>query len=349
MNALELKDALYELWAIPEPMSAMIWGPPGVGKSAIIAQAAKYRKGTIRDCRLLLYKPTDLTGLPTVDLEHGRARFLRPDILPDYDETSFGVLFFDEITAAAPTVQAAAYQVAYDHAIGQHRLPPHWRVVFAGNRTSDRGVAYAMPSPLANRMIHFDLEASLDAWKHWAYAHEIHPLVLGFLSFRPNLLFKLPEAGQDLRGFPTPRTWTMASQILHHFSSRDLALQVLSGVLGDGPAVEFRAFLQVASKLPDINDILDGSAEPLKESTPDLYYAVSQSLVSHLLLRFQDDAQSISTALKHFFAYLEHLPEDYAVLAVRDLLRNCTQNLHLLLKEPAFLEWRAKYETLLAS
>ena len=43
-----------------------IWGPPGVGKSSIIAQLAGSLNLPLRDMRALLHDPVDLRGLPYV-------------------------------------------------------------------------------------------------------------------------------------------------------------------------------------------------------------------------------------------------------------------------------------------
>ena len=60
-----------------------------------------------------------------------------------------GILFLDELTSAAPTVSAAAYQLILDRRLGQCRVPDGWAIFTAGNCQGDRGVSYAMPAPLA--------------------------------------------------------------------------------------------------------------------------------------------------------------------------------------------------------
>ena len=53
-------------------LSLMIWGPPGVGKSSIVAQCASENALDLIDLRLSQLAPTDLRGLP-VPVEIGRA------------------------------------------------------------------------------------------------------------------------------------------------------------------------------------------------------------------------------------------------------------------------------------
>ena len=64
------------------------------------------------------------------------------------------VLFLDEMNSAAPSVQAAAYQLILNRKVGTYKLPDNVMIVAAGNREADKGVTYRMPAPLANRFIH---------------------------------------------------------------------------------------------------------------------------------------------------------------------------------------------------
>ena len=78
------------------------------------------------------------------------------------------ILFLDEISAAPQSVQAAAYQITLDRTVGEHKLPDHCIVVAAGNRVTDRSVAYAMPKALANRLCHIEIAGDSASWHDWA-------------------------------------------------------------------------------------------------------------------------------------------------------------------------------------
>ncbi len=60
--------------------STMIWGPPGIGKSSIVAQTAQAHGLEMIDLRLSQLAPTDLRGLPVA--EHGVSRWYPPEFLP---------------------------------------------------------------------------------------------------------------------------------------------------------------------------------------------------------------------------------------------------------------------------
>jgi MoxR-like ATPase len=109
MKPSEVLSSLQVLAQIRKP--AFLWGPPGVGKSQIVAQVAASLGIRLIDIRAVLLDPVDLRGLPTV--EHGKAAWAIPAFLP---EDGAGILFLDELNAATPLVQAACYQLVLDRA-----------------------------------------------------------------------------------------------------------------------------------------------------------------------------------------------------------------------------------------
>src|SRR5512134_1734037 len=141
----------------------MLWGAPGVGKSQIIAQIARKHGVSLIDVRLSQMEPTDLRGIPF--RAGDRVEWSVPALLPEAARHGArGILFLDEITSAPPTVTAAAYQLILDRRLGEYRVPDGWVIFAAGNRHGDRGVTYVMPTPLANRFTHYEVEAQLDDW-----------------------------------------------------------------------------------------------------------------------------------------------------------------------------------------
>ena len=60
MRPSQVKQSLCHLVERKRP--AFIWGPPGAGKSDIVADVAKSMKMDLRDVRLNLMDPTDLNA-----------------------------------------------------------------------------------------------------------------------------------------------------------------------------------------------------------------------------------------------------------------------------------------------
>ena len=175
--------------------SVMLWGPPGVGKSQAVCQIAKEigektgKTVHVTDVRLLLFNPIDLRGIPTANADKTLAVWLKPQIFQmDASEDIVNILFLDEISAAPQSVQAAAYQITLDRVVGEHKLPENCIVIAAGNRMTDKSVAFKMPKALANRLMHIEITGSFQSWKEWAIRSGINEKILGFLSFRQSYL-----------------------------------------------------------------------------------------------------------------------------------------------------------------
>ena len=144
------KDAIVEIrHCLKKQRPVMLWGAPGIGKSDVIQLIGDEEGRSVIDLRLLLMEPTDLRGIPFYNKEKNCMDWAPPVDLPT-DPKDTSILFLDEINAAPPAVQAAAYQLILNRRIGNYVLPKGVSIVAAGNRETDRGVTYRMPSPLAN-------------------------------------------------------------------------------------------------------------------------------------------------------------------------------------------------------
>jgi MoxR-like ATPase len=285
---------------------AFVWGAPGVGKSSVVRAVAEARGLALVDIRAPLLDPTDLRGLPY--LRDGVAAWAPPAFLPA-DPASSGVLFFDELNAAPPLVQASLYQLTLDRRVGEYELPAGWRVVAAGNRAEDAAIVFRMPSALANRFIHLDFEVDVEDWMAWAMRAGIHPLVQAFLRLRRGLL--LDTKIMD-RGFPTPRSWEMASDAVTRFGGAAPALDVLIGIVGEGAAIEFAGFADRTLRAERVDAILaDPDNAELPTDLGDLY-----ALVAYVGARCSDGA-----TLRGAGRLLSRLTPELGLLLTRQVLR----------------------------
>jgi len=311
----------------------MLWGPPGVGKSQIVLQVAEKKSAGIIDIRLSQMEPSDLRGIPfRVD---NRVEWAIPQLLPDENKHGAkGILFLDEITSAPPSVTAAAYQLILDRRLGEYQVPAGWVIVAAGNRQGDRGVTYTMPSPLANRFSHFELEANLDDWVYWAYQHGIDERIIAFLRFRPEMLFDFDPEHNPV-AFPSPRSWEFCHRALQKFG-RDERMLVGSFQACVGPAagVEAAAFISNLHKLPNIDKIIKGESQEVPKEI-DLQYAVAASLINRAMQAKL--AGNVSSVLGNILNYASLFPQrEMGVMLVSDLHRSIGKSLFAV---PAFSQW----------
>jgi hypothetical protein len=283
-----------------------LWGPPGVGKSSVVRSVASGMRLSLIDIRAALLDPTDLRGIPSI--QNGRAVWCPPSFLPA-DPKSSGILFFDELSAAPPLVQASLYQLTLDRRVGEYVLPDGWRILAAGNRAEDASISFRMPAALTNRFVHLEFEVDFDDWRAWAVTAGIHPLVLGFLATRRELLFDMRNAD---RAFPTPRSWEIVSDAIKTMKGWEAAADFVVGIVGEGAGVEFVGYCRKSSQEEAIRAIIaDPAGAELPTSLGDRY-----ALISYLASTAKEP-----NVLAAVGVLVHRLPAELSVLLVRDVLR----------------------------
>lgn len=305
-----------------------IHGSPGIGKSYIVADIAKKRDLELVDVRLSQMDPVDLRGIPSI--EEQQTVWMPPIFFPK-DINSEGILFLDELNSAPPSVQAAIYQLVLDRKMGEYKLPKGWRIICAGNRMSDRGVVFRLPSPLINRMVHLHVEARFEDFKLFALKEKLHHFILGFLSFRPDLLSTEPIIEDDVNpAFATPRSYHMLSTILKETKDVNSITSIIYGTIGYSSGIEFTSYIKVYEELPNVAAIYEGDYPKLKNE-PALLYALVSALVEYY--------ESSERHKEHLFAFSETLPTEFGVMLIKDIIVKdesiATFN--------AFEEWVEKY------
>ena len=296
----------------------MLWGPPGVGKSQIIMQIGQEHNIPVIDIRLSQMEPSDLRGIP---FKHeDKVEWAVPSMLPDENTHGLsGILFLDEINSAAPSVSAAAYQLILDRRLGNYQVPAGWAIFAAGNRQGDRGVTYAMPAPLANRFSHYEIDLNLDDWVAWAYKNSIDERIIGFLRFRPELLFDFDPAHNPV-AFPSPRSWEFSHRALKKFDDfPGLLLGSLQACVGQSAGIECHAFIESLDQMPDLDKIIAGE-EVISPQVIDLQYAVAAALVGRAIrAQGTDNAQQV---YGNILKYASCFPQrEMGVMLVSDMHR----------------------------
>lgn len=280
-------------------LSLMIWGPPGVGKSSIVAQCADQNGLELIDLRLSQLAPTDLRGLP-VPLDNA-CTWYPPDFLP---RDGRGILFLDEINMAPPAMQGIAQQLILDRKVGSYEVPEGWFVWAAGNRKEDKASVFDMPAPLSNRFVHLEVQPDFDSFKFHALKTSVDERILAFLAYRTNLLHQIDQRNP---AWPSPRTWVMASSL------RSIGLPI-SLAVGNAAAIEFEAFESVYRKLPDLDAIVLGKKGIQFPDEPSVRYAVTIGLT----VRASDPER----ANKIMEWASEETPSEWFQLLASDILKN---------------------------
>ena len=300
-----------------------LWGPPGIGKSELVQSITDEMKGHMIDLRLGQMDPTDIRGIPFYNKDNGLMDWAPPIDLPSKEFAAkhpIVVLFFDEMNSAAPSVQAAAYQLVLNRRIGKYELPDNVVIVAAGNREGDKGVTYKMPAPLSNRFVHLEMRVDFESWQKWAVNNGIHKDVVGYVSFAKQDLFDFDPKSSS-RAFATPRSWTFVSELLGDELPPNVETDLVSGTVGDGTAIKFMAHRKIAGKMPNPTDILLGKVKSLEVKEVSAMYSLTVSMCYELKTYHDKTAKKEEewhTMVDNFFRFMmDNFTTELAVMGVR--------------------------------
>lgn len=316
---------------IPTKRPVFLWGPPGVGKSDVVRQAAA-NYGEYLDIRLVYHDPSDLK-FPVVNPNDPYNPVRWVNSLFPKDPKWVGVINLEELAQSPPLMQATAMQLTLDRQVGDYRLPEAAAVIACSNRAEDRAGAGRVITPVLNRFLHVDLDVSHEDWMTWSAGAEVRPEVRAFLNFRPALLHQFDPAS-GARAFASPRSWHMVSDVLPA-TPPDLLLDAAAGCVGHAAAVEFLAFVQIWQGLPDPDSVLKNPAQATVPSNPAVLYALCGALAERM--RTGD-----SSLVSKLLAYSKRLPGEFSVLLVRE---SVLANVKVMMADPkatGMSDWLAR-------
>ena len=307
--------------ALKKKRPIFLWGPPGIGKSDIVKQISdSFSNSHLIDIRLSLWEPTDIKGIPYFDSNSGTMVWGAPSELPSEEfaaQFDHITLFLDEMNSAAPSVQAAAYQLILNRRVGQYKLPDNVMIVAAGNREADKGVTYRMPAPLANRFIHLELAVNFDDWFQWSINNNIHKDVVGFLTFSKKDLYDFDPKSPS-RSFATPRSWSFVSELLEDELDENTTTDLVSGAVGEGLAVKFMAHRKVASSMPNPTEILAGKVKEMKTKEISAMYSLTVSLCYELKEASDANDKKFDDKVNNFLRFsMDNFDTELVVMGIK--------------------------------
>lgn len=284
----------------------LLWGPPGVGKSTVIHETCTQLGLHCETIIASLCEPSDFAGLPIVDQTSTPPSAVmappgwatRLAALP----TGEGVQFFDEVSTASPSVQAALLRPVLDKRVGDLQLPQGIRTVAAANPTAIAADGWDLKPPMANRFCHleWDLPASIVAdgfsigWPKVTLSApdpavgdkaliDVKRTMAAFFMRRSELVNNVPTTDAEAgRAFPTPRSWEAAAKVyavaIGTRANANTIRIVVAGCIGDTAAHEFLTYLHHLD-LPDPEALLaDPDAYAVPSDRGDLVYAIAASV-----------------------------------------------------------------------
>lgn len=339
------------LKCVKKQRPAFLWGPPGIGKSDLVTQLAEEMGGAVFDIRMSQMEPTDIRGIPYFNKVTLKMDWAEPVDLPSKEAAEqypIVFLFLDEMNSAPPSVQAAAYQLVWNRRVGTYKLPDNVVIIAAGNRDSDKGRTYHMPTPLANRFTHVEVRHDFTSFFNYAIKNKLHKDIVGYLSFAKNDMFTFDPKSSS-HAFATPRSWFICHDYLEDDIDEDTLRLLLAGTVGDGIAVKFMAHRRHAADMPLPEDILSGKVTKLKTKEISAMYSLVTSLCYELKDfhdKNKDNKDGVKDLHKMFDNYLSFMMENFEtelnVMGGRVAMRNYKIEIDYT-KLKNFQEFREKY------
>lgn len=230
----------------------------------------------------------------------------------------FGFVFLDELRQSAHDVQKPAARLLDEQAIGEWSLDMFggvWSVIAASNRTEDNSGVNKDLAFITNRKCVLTVRSSPEILYNYLEAKgELHYMCLGYLKFAPGAVFS-PVVPKDDKPFPTPRSFERACKMLMTMGKNGVpasdaeAVEVASGLIGEGRAPELCGYFRVHDELVKLEDIIADPAKcPLPERL-DVMWATVQMMIYHA------DSKNV---LK-LFAYMERMPQDLQIPMVASI------------------------------
>lgn len=313
MKYTDIKESVLSQFAVEggNKVVPFIVGKPGGGKSSVareianeLAKAHGIPSERIIEFNPSLREPSDILGLP--DLSGECSRWVPPKEFYDIRKgTGAAVLIIEELSDATMDMQNPLCRIILDRHAGQMPLTDELFIIASGNRTEDKSGASRLSTKLANRMRTLQFEENLEDWIAWAQDNNINPAIVGFLSWKPNLLSDFDPSRSCN---PTPRSWEDVSRIPMTLS-KAVYREHVAGAVGEGAAAEFTGFLSIMDNLPDYDRIKkDPEAAEVPEDPATMYA---------LAVRIAEDIDGKSAPA--FFKYTARLKPEFEVLILKTI------------------------------
>lgn len=211
----------------------LLIGPPGIGKTAIMEQAANACGIGFVSYTMTHHTRQSAIGLPFIERrnfdgrEYAVTEYTMSEIIASVfrciEESGCreGLLFLDEINCVSETLAPAMLQFLQNKTFGSHRLPDGWILAAAGNPPEYNKSVREFDIATLDRLKYIEVEADYEAWRSYALEMNIHGAILAYLDAHHDRFYVLRQTYTE-KAFVTARGWEDLSCLLLQYEALDL-------------------------------------------------------------------------------------------------------------------------------
>lgn len=313
----------------------LLMGPPGIGKTQIMAQIAAESGVGLVSYTITHHTRQSAMGLPFISkrvydgAEYSVTEYTMSEILASVhdlmEKTGIreGILFLDEINCVSETLAPMMLQFLQCKTFGNQRLPDGWMIVAAGNPPEYNRSVREFDVVTLDRVRKIDVREDFGVWKEYATRKGLHGAVVSYLDIRRENFYGV-ETTVDGIEFATARGWEDLSELLT--VCEKIGVKVGRDTIGEyiqlpRIARNFANYLELYNKYRKsyrVEEVLQGHWQPVTVSElREAPFDEKLSVMGLLLSRLTDSAKTVwrqdgftsalHTALTEF---REHLPEE---------------------------------------
>ena len=254
----------------------LLMGPPGIGKTQIMAQIAAETGVGLVAYTITHHTRQSAIGLPFIehrtygDKEYAVTEYTMSEILASiYDlmkKTGIkeGILFLDEINCVSETLAPMMLQFLQCKTFGNQSLPEGWLIVAAGNPPEYNKSVRDFDVVTLDRVKRIDVQDDFAVWKEYARRNGVHGAVISYLDIKKDHFYAMETTVDGLQ-FATARGWEDLSEMILAYEK--LGLRVDREVVGQyiqlpRIAKDFANYLELYYKyqrIYHVEDILQGT------------------------------------------------------------------------------------------
>ncbi len=258
----------------------LLMGPPGVGKTQIMEQAAAEAGVGLVSYTITHHTRQSAVGLPFIEKrtyggkEYSVTEYTMSEILASVyslmEKTGLkeGILFLDEINCVSETLAPMMLQFLQCKTFGNQRLPEGWLIAAAGNPPEYNRSVRDFDVVTLDRVKRIDVQEDFAVWKEYARARGLHGAVVSYLDIKKENFYRVETTAEGIR-FATARGWEDLSELLTVYEA--LGLRADREVVGQyiqlpRIARDFANYLELYHKYQNIyhvDEILKGTWRPI--------------------------------------------------------------------------------------